>query len=111
MNSISAPTSSSSTTLKRTRSTHNTETLNTTFRPLLPKITGEHILQVFTHKSLRRSADSAQDECGDNERLSELGEKVLEAVVTHNLFTQRPMLKAMNISVRFQPRTSTHALA
>lgn len=76
------------------------ERMNTTPAPLLPKITGELILQVFTHKSLRRSTGILHDECSDNERLAELGSKVLETVVTYNLFAQLTVT-AREIQVRF----------
>lgn len=70
--------------------------------PPLPKLGGDVILEVFTHRSLRFSgALLAEDsEYGDNERLAILGEKVLEAAVTDTLFRKRPMLKAEEIEVR-----------
>jgi hypothetical protein len=57
--------------------------------PELPKITGDIILEVFTHSSLQ----------GSNERLVELGRTVSEAVVTHLLFHRRPFLGASTITV------------
>lgn len=78
--------------------------------PPIPKLQGEIILEVFTHRSLRfHGAPLDQDsEYGDNERLAVLGEKVLEAAVTDALFRQRPMLKGTDIEVGPsipQPRT------
>ena len=70
--------------------------------PALPKLTGEIILEVFTHRSLRfPGAPIDEDsEHGDNERLAVLGEKVLEAAITDTLFRKRPMLKGSDIEVR-----------
>lgn len=87
--------STTSTSLKRARpSTHE--------QP--PRITGELILQVYTHKSLRRPADKGDsvnynNDFEDNERLSHLGEKALETAVTFALFSRRPMLKTAEIQV------------
>ncbi|KAL0580819.1 hypothetical protein V5O48_001195 [Marasmius crinis-equi] len=61
--------------------------------PPLPKISGDYVLQVFTHKSLRRSED-ASHELEDNERLSVLGAKVLDMAVTHVLFKRTPLKKS-----------------
>ncbi len=84
------------TALKRQRST----TTMSNFPPL-PKLPGEVILDVYTHKSLRfPGAPSDDSEYGDNERLAILGEKVLETAVTDTLFRKRPMLKADEIEVR-----------
>jgi dsRNA-specific ribonuclease len=55
------------------------------------------ILQVFTHKSLRRPKISPAD-YGDNERLSDLGKAALDVALTHALFRRRPYLEAADIS-------------
>ena len=70
--------------------------------PPLPKLTGDIILDVFTHRSLRfpGAPISEDSEYGDNERLAVLGEKALETAVTDTLFKKRPMLKAADIEVR-----------
>ena len=70
--------------------------------PPIPKLQGEIILEVFTHRSIRfPSAPINQDsEYGDSDRLTVLGEKVLEAAVTDALFRKRPMLKGGDIEVR-----------
>jgi len=84
--------------LKRPRSSSNAmEPL-----PPAPKLRGDIILEVFTHKSLRfPGAPIDEDsEFGDNERLSTLGEKVLELAVTSALFSKRPMLKAEDIEIQ-----------
>jgi hypothetical protein len=67
--------------------------------PPLPKLTGDIILDVFTHKSLRVNATPTNDLCGDNDRLAELGEKVLNMTTTDVLFNQNPILSAGDISV------------
>ncbi|KAF8519133.1 hypothetical protein BU17DRAFT_48019 [Hysterangium stoloniferum] len=53
--------------------------------PALPPINGEHLLNVYTHKSLRMV-----DGSGDNERYAVLGEKVFEAEITYYIFTRHP---------------------
>ncbi|GLB44154.1 putative double-stranded RNA binding motif containing protein [Lyophyllum shimeji] len=64
--------------------------------PRLPNLSLDVLLQVYTHPSLRRS-NSLPEEYGDNERLSQLGSAVLDAVVTHTLFNRRPMLGSLDI--------------
>ena len=84
--------------LKRPRSSSNTMESY----PAAPKLRGDIILEVFTHKSLRfpGAPINEDSEFGDNERLSVLGEKVLELAVTFALFNKRPMLKVDEIEVR-----------
>jgi len=55
--------------------------------PLAPDLHGDLLLDVFTHPSLRQGGGS-----GDNERYTALGEKVLEAAVTHCIFIRFPKL-------------------
>ncbi|TFK36878.1 hypothetical protein BDQ12DRAFT_736619 [Crucibulum laeve] len=81
--------------LKRTHPGGHGKSFNSAHAPPLPKIGGDLILQVFTHKSLRRKTGSDNPEhYGDNERLSELGKIALEATVTNYLFMKRPFLTA-----------------
>ncbi|KAF8634410.1 hypothetical protein AX15_000861 [Amanita polypyramis BW_CC] len=68
--------------------------------PPLPKITGEIILQVFTHRSLQRSHGGTLEDNSDNRRLAVLGKTVLEVVVTHSLFKQKPPLAAADMRRR-----------
>ncbi|TFY59846.1 hypothetical protein EVJ58_g5523 [Rhodofomes roseus] len=70
--------------------------------PPAPKLRGDIILEVFTHKSLRfpGAPINEDSEFGDNERLSVLGERVLELAVTFALFSKRPMLKAEDIEAQ-----------
>lgn len=85
--------------LKRTRSEHCQRKFNTSLAPPLPQIqSGDLILQVFTHKSLRRP-NATPEQYGDNERLADLGKVVLDAAITHTLFHSRPILQAAEISV------------
>lgn len=65
--------------------------------PPLPEIRGEILLQVLTHRSLRRSGEISAD--FDNERLSELGANVLETAITATLFHRRPLLSGFEILV------------
>lgn len=68
--------------------------------PQLPKISGDLMLEVFTHKSLRFNGAPANEEFGDNERIAELGSRVLETAVTYALFRKKePMLSANEIQV------------
>lgn len=75
--------------------------------PALPKLPGEIILDVFTHRSLRfpGAPMNENSEYGDNGRLAVLGEKVLEAAVTDTLFRKRPMLKGHELEVRWSAIT------
>jgi dsRNA-specific ribonuclease len=67
--------------------------------PPLPKIeSGDLMLEVFTHSSLR-SDQSTLEEHGGCERLAELGGKILDMAITFCLFSQRPMLQASDIAV------------
>jgi len=81
---------------KRTRPAPRSNEFQKTLPPL-PKITGDIILQVFTHKSLQRSHGGTLDDNSDNEKLAILGKTVLDAVLTHSLFSQKPPLKAAEI--------------
>ena len=84
--------------LKRTRS-ENQRKFNASLAPPLPQIkSGDLILQVFTHKSLRRP-NATPEHYGDNERLADLGKAVLDAAITRTLFNSRPILQAAEISV------------
>lgn len=71
--------------LKRARSPKNQD------RVPLPPIDGERMLQVYTHKSLRMPG-AREGEDTDNERLSALGERVLEMAVLDALMGERPAL-------------------
>lgn len=72
--------------------------------PSLPKLPGDIVLEVFTHRSLRfpGAPINEDSEYGDNERLAILGEKAMETAVTDTLFRKRPMLKAFEIEVSIQ---------
>lgn len=89
--------------LKRTHSGKPGRPFDGAQAPKLPPINSDLILQVFTHKSLRRKASGSIDEYGDNERLAELGKIVLEAAVTLALYHHRPMLKLPDICVCIIP--------
>jgi len=63
--------------------------------PALPRLDGETMLLVFTHRSI---AGIHPDETyGDTDRLAALGSGVLSTVVTHHFFAKRPMLTATEI--------------
>lgn len=64
--------------------------------PELPKLSGESMLEVFTHKSLRLACHA---QYRDNERLSVLGSHILEMMTTQLLFNRRPMLTRSAIEV------------
>ncbi|THV06004.1 hypothetical protein K435DRAFT_960795 [Dendrothele bispora CBS 962.96] len=91
-------TSTASTSLKRTHSTINgspENPMDVDDLPPLPRISGERLLQVFTHKTLRPHDTLSED--FNNERLTELGERVFETAVTAVLFNIRPVLKSQDM--------------
>ena len=65
-------------------------------RPELPKLSGEIILDVFTHASLRRACNATYQ---DNERLSILGHYILDMITTQLLFYRKPKLRKETIEV------------
>ncbi|KAE9408277.1 hypothetical protein BT96DRAFT_1013727 [Gymnopus androsaceus JB14] len=94
-------TTASSISLKRTWSgatNSNRQTDDSSSRsgiPPLPKISGEILLQVLTHRSLRRSDGGSED--FDNERLAELGKQVLDTAITAALFNRTPVLSGLEM--------------
>ncbi len=66
--------------------------------PPLPKISGDLMLQTFTHKSLHFEG-AFISEVETNERLAELGNTVLQLVVTNFLYKKLPPLAASEILV------------
>jgi len=92
--------SSSSTSLKRTRSGEYSRTSNSVSElPCLPEINSELVLEVYTHESLRPPNSVAEDMFTDNRRLERLGEKVLATAVVCALFSKRPLLSGEEIKV------------
>ncbi|PCH33926.1 hypothetical protein WOLCODRAFT_22338 [Wolfiporia cocos MD-104 SS10] len=94
--------STQTTGVKRPRSPSIVNAMDTPPLTPVPQLHGDIILEVFTHKSLRfPGAPTNEDsEYGDSERLSLLGEKVLEVAITFALFNKRPLLKAHDIESR-----------
>ncbi|KAK0198284.1 hypothetical protein F5146DRAFT_1018949 [Armillaria mellea] len=88
--------SSSNPTLKRTRSSEQVS---------LPQLQPDTYLRVYTHKSLRRAC-ATPDEYEDNERLSVVGEKALDAAVTTALFYERPLLASDEDQAKTRDLTS-----
>jgi dsRNA-specific ribonuclease len=79
----------------------STDSSSSTFHsgiPPLPAINGDILLQVLTHKSLRRSNVASEEY--DNERLAELGEKVLNIAVASFLFNRQPVLSGSEMQER-----------
>ncbi|KAK0456632.1 hypothetical protein EV421DRAFT_1895840 [Armillaria borealis] len=86
----------SNSTLKRTRSSEHVQ---------LPQLEPDTYLRVYTHKSLRRACASP-DEYEDNERLSVVGEKALDAAVMTALFYERPLLALSEMETKKRELTS-----
>jgi dsRNA-specific ribonuclease len=59
--------------------------------PLLPPISSNAALTIFTHRSFR-SSEFNNDNLGDGDRLAFLGKRVLDMVVAEIHFKKRPML-------------------
>ncbi|KAI0068287.1 hypothetical protein BV25DRAFT_1867295 [Artomyces pyxidatus] len=64
--------------------------------PPLPPIEGEMMLEIFTHRDL---SFGQNEEFGDSERLSVIGQRVLAMVVSVVLFEKRPMLSASDLKM------------
>jgi len=82
-------------TRKRSRSVEGRRKLDPSRVPTLPNLPGNLILQVLTHKSLRRPG--ASGEGIDNEKLGDLGKTAFDLAVTQHLFRKRPMLEGYEI--------------
>lgn len=69
--------------------------------PPIPKLNGEVLLDVFTHRSLRFNGAplDSTSEYGDNMRLAVLGDAIMRASVIDTLFRKRPMLTSTQIEV------------
>ncbi|KIK94439.1 hypothetical protein PAXRUDRAFT_783135 [Paxillus rubicundulus Ve08.2h10] len=65
--------------------------------PELPKLFGESILEVFTHRSLQLACHAKYH---DNERLSLLGCHTSETIMAQLLFYRRPMLMKSEIETQ-----------
>jgi len=94
-----SPVYSPSKTLKRTRSRDSDDQrkFDVSRLPPLPQIKSDLVLQVFTHKSLRRPNAPPAD-YGDNERLADLGKMAFEVAITYALFRKRPLLQVSDIT-------------
>jgi len=64
--------------------------------PPLPPLAGDTLLEVMTHKSLRRK-DVPADRFDDNERLIVLGKAAFKLVLSRYLFRKRPLMKAEDL--------------
>ena len=67
--------------------------------PDIPRLSGDIILEVFTHRSIRFAGAPLNEEYGDNDRLALLGEKAFNLAITDAMFRKRPMLKADELDV------------
>jgi ribonuclease-3 len=65
--------------------------------PPLPHLDGDILLDVFTHSSLDYDAKPVNQDYGDNNRLAELGERVLSLAITQRLFYKKPLLTSLEI--------------
>ncbi|TCD65654.1 hypothetical protein EIP91_002327 [Steccherinum ochraceum] len=65
--------------------------------PNPPRLSGDIILEVFTHRSIRFAGAPANEDFGDADRLAFLGEKAFDIAVVDALFRQRPMLAVDDI--------------
>lgn len=70
--------------------------------PPLPKIKGDIdlLLDVYTHSSLRFDGAPMNDDYGSTDRLVELGEKVLELVVTNHFYLEKPFLDSEQLQIK-----------
>jgi len=68
--------------------------------PDLPYLDAAIALDVYAHSSLYYDGKPVNGEYGDNQRLSILGEAVLNMAVTQSLFCKKPLKSAETIVVR-----------
>ncbi|EIW86880.1 hypothetical protein CONPUDRAFT_86818 [Coniophora puteana RWD-64-598 SS2] len=91
------PSSTSSNPLKRDRSPDDNgfrHDDSTSEVPDLPRLSGDVLLETFTHKSLRVACNARYR---DNERLTMLGRDVLDMITTQLLYFRSPRLKVDQI--------------
>jgi dsRNA-specific ribonuclease len=69
--------------------------------PPLPQLHGDLMLDVFTHHSITQGILNDQTPHGNSERLAQLGQSVLDTIVTCVLFDERPMLSGEELKVRW----------
>lgn len=68
--------------------------------PSLPTINDpELLLQVYTHSSLCYDGQDFVEDVGSNDRLEDLGARVLELAITQRLFKKMPHRSAGEITV------------
>ncbi|KAJ8509433.1 hypothetical protein ONZ45_g8402 [Pleurotus djamor] len=79
--------------------------------PRLPDLDGNLLLQVYTHKSLRRTRGTDEETNRDNERLAVLGKAVLDLAITSALFDQTPRPDAEEIEVEQEQLTREYGWA
>ncbi|KAG1754908.1 uncharacterized protein EDB91DRAFT_259463 [Suillus paluster] len=68
--------------------------------PPLPLVHGDLMLDVFTHRSLSQGLLNDQTPHGNSERLAQLGQSVLNTIVTYILFAERPMLSGEDLKTK-----------
>jgi hypothetical protein len=67
--------------------------------PPLPPLHGELMLDVFTHRALTRGVLNDHTLHGNSDRLAQLGQSVMNTIVTYILFAERPMLSGEELKV------------
>jgi ribonuclease-3 len=78
--------------------------------PQLPQLEGSLLLDVFTHSSLDYEGKVFNEDFGENSRLADIGEKVLNLAVTQRLFFKRPLLSVSEIAEHRNSHTSDETL-
>lgn len=78
--------------------------------PPLPPLHGELMLDVFTHRALTRGVLNDHTLHGNSDRLAQLGQSVLNTIVTYILFAERPMLSGEELKVKHEQTLSDECM-
>ncbi|KAH7930606.1 hypothetical protein BV22DRAFT_1028326 [Leucogyrophana mollusca] len=78
--------------------------------PALPALEGDIMLDIYTHRSMLNGINR-ESAYGDTERLAELGASVFDMIVTYNIFSERPMLNARDLTTKKECLTAHETIS
>ncbi|KAG2156605.1 uncharacterized protein EDB93DRAFT_1127472 [Suillus bovinus] len=68
--------------------------------PPIPPLHGDLMLDVFTHRTLTQGVLNDHTPHGNSDRLAQLGQSVMNTIVTYILFAERPMLSGEELKTK-----------